>query len=82
LQNIGSLPPTDYTTVKYEDLCAEPALQITRVLHSLGIQAGDASAYHELIAPRRLDLLPEVARRQQSIGRKLQRYCTYHGYML
>jgi hypothetical protein len=80
LKNIASLPKADYLSLKYEDLCRDPESQITRILQFLGLNAAACPAYDPLIAPRQLSLLPEIARRQTYILRKLHPYCVYFGY--
>jgi hypothetical protein len=82
LHNIGSLLDADYIAVTYEDLCAEPETQVARILQFLGIQPRASVAYDALVAPRHLGLLPELARRQKGICRKLQPYADYSGYVM
>jgi Sulfotransferase domain len=82
LYNIGSLLEADYIAVTYEDLCAEPETQVARILQFLGIQPRASVAYDALVAPRHLGLLPELARRQKHICRKLQPYADYSGYVM
>jgi Sulfotransferase family len=82
LQHIGSLLNTDYISVKYENLCEDPGTHVARILQFLGLHHSASSAYNALVAPRHLDLLPELVRRRHSSCRKLQAYCTYCGYIV
>jgi hypothetical protein len=80
LQNIDSLPKTDYVSVRYEDLCNEPEETILKILGFLGLDQQSTLAYNTLIKPRPIKLLPEVQGKYEQIRQKLQPYFAYHGY--
>lgn len=80
LQNIDSLPKTDYVSVRYEDLCNEPEETILKILGFLGLKQRSNLAYNTLIKPRPVKLLPEVQGKYEQIRQKLQPYFVYHSY--
>lgn len=80
LQHVGSLPETDYVSVRYEDLCEDPETIVVRILEFLGLKPAVSLAYDTFIEPRPVDLLPEVARKRYRILQRLEPYCVYHGY--
>ncbi|MEQ8971576.1 MAG: sulfotransferase [Coleofasciculus sp. C1-SOL-03] len=80
LQNVDSLPNTDYVSVKYEDICHHPKATIFSILQFLGLQSKADLAYETLIEPRSLNLLPEVQRKYKHICQELKPYLSYHGY--
>lgn len=81
LKNVGKLPNTHYFSIRYEDLCESPDTTMLSLLRSLGVEPYPVLTYDALIAPRPVRLLPEVARKRTSICKRLEAYCTYHGYM-
>jgi len=80
LQHVGSLPETDYVSVRYEDLCNDPEANVARILEFLDLKPMASMAYDTLIRPRPVDLLPEVARKRHKILQRLEPYCVYHSY--
>ena len=80
LENVGSLPNTDYLSVRYEDLCNEPEEIILKILGFLRLEPKVTLAYDTLIEPRPTKLLPEVQGKYEQIRQKLQPYFAYHGY--
>jgi hypothetical protein len=80
VENIGSLLNTEAISVTYENLCADPAMHVARILQFLGLPRSAPLADDALVAPRHLELLPELVPRQHSICRKLQPYCACCGY--
>ena len=77
LKNIGSLPKTDYISVRYEDLCENPETNVVRILEFLGLEQNATLSYEALIKPRPIELLEEVKRRQSSILKRLASYLAY-----
>jgi len=82
LENINSLPTTDYISIKYEDLCQSPESTILKVLEFLQLEAKTTVDYDNLIATRPLKLLPEVQNSYDEICRKLQLYLVHCGYQV
>jgi hypothetical protein len=82
LRNIGAFPAQDYVSVRYEDLCAQPERTITTILDTLGMKPNTALPYDSLIQVRNGSLLPEVARHQGVIRRRMQPYFDHFGYTL
>lgn len=80
VEHIGSLPSSDYVSIRYEDLCADPVGTMERVNSFLAMEPVQPIAYEQLIAPRPTQLLPEVGRHQYAIQQKLRPYYTYHCY--
>ncbi|MEG4836731.1 sulfotransferase [Microcoleus sp. B9-D4] len=80
LENIRSLPTTDYISIKYEDLCQSPESTILKVLEFLQLEAKTTVDYERSIAPRPVNLLPEVENSYDEICRKLQPYLVHCGY--
>ena len=80
LENVDSLPNTDYLSVRYEDLCNEPEEIILKILGFLRLEPKVTLAYDTLIEPRPTKLLPEVQGKYEQIRQKLQPYFAYHGY--
>lgn len=82
LENIQSLPATDYISIQYEDLCQAPEETIVKVLEFLGLQAAATIDYESAISPRPLKLLPEVEKSYERICTKLQPYLLHFGYQV
>ncbi len=80
LQRVQELPEQDYLSIKYEDVCQAPRNNITNILNFLGLEAKVDLDYENLIAPRPLNLLPEVENNQEQMRQQLQPYFKYHGY--
>ncbi|MEG3850714.1 sulfotransferase [Microcoleus sp. herbarium19] len=82
LENIQSLPTTDYISIKYEDLCQSPESTILKVLEFLQLEAKTTVDYDKELAPRPVKLLPEVENSSDEICRKLQPYLVHCGYQV
>lgn len=80
LENINSLPKTDYISLGYEELCQFPEQTIVKILNFLGLQAEAVLEYDKLIEKRPIQLLPEVSRKYSEICQKLEPYLNYFGY--
>lgn len=81
LQNIHSLRSTDYTSLRYEDLCENPDKAVMEILTFLGFNPDPSVlGFDDQIHPRPLRLLPEVERKYEHIRKKLQSYIAYCGY--
>lgn len=79
LENIHLLK-NDYISIKYEDLCQNPETIIQKILDFLQLEAKAEIDYESTIAPRPLQLLPEVQRNYNEIHQKFQSYLVYCGY--
>lgn len=80
VDKIEKMSPTNYISVKYEDLCQEPRLYIQKILNFLGLEPQVKLDYHNLISPRPLQLLPQVETERDRIYQQLQTYCQMHNY--
>ena len=80
LDNIELLSSSDYTSVKYEDLCKSPEATIFKILEFLELEPTANLNYEQLIKPRPVNLLPEIERNYHKICQKLKPYLTYHDY--
>ncbi|MBE9171086.1 sulfotransferase [Pleurocapsales cyanobacterium LEGE 06147] len=80
LENIDSLPKTNYISVRYEDLCNEPKTTILKIVEFLELELKATLDYENSIEPRPLKLLPEVERKYDEICQKLKPYLDYQGY--
>lgn len=80
LENIGSLPPSDYISLRYEDLCTQPDQTRAMILEFLG--QNSEGSWQELIKPRPQSLLPELEARYAGIQQKFLPYLTHLHYEL
>jgi len=80
IENIDSLPKTDYLCVRYEELSQEPEKVVQSVLNFLELQPNSPLAYDMLVESRPLRLLPEVAKNYDKLHQELQAYFDYFGY--
>ncbi|MUL35987.1 sulfotransferase family protein [Gloeocapsopsis dulcis] len=80
LDNINSLESKDFISVKYEELCIEPDITISKILKFLSIEQNLAQNCKTQIQPRGVKLLPEVNRRTNYICRHLKPYMSQFGY--
>lgn len=80
LENVPRLPDDQYISIRYEDLCQRPDTVMDTVLDALGLRPARQVEYASMVQPRPLNLLPDVARKQQKIQRRLEPYLTSLGY--
>ena len=80
LQNIEQLSTTDYLSIRYEDICQNPAENIQEILSFLNLESKVNLDYSSLISPRPLQLLPQVEKASPVIKYKLKDYFGYHQY--
>jgi len=80
LDNVNSLPAGAYSTTRYEDLCADPNGEMSRILKSLGVEPAGSVDFRKAIAPRPLELLPEIQEIAESVLSRFRRVLSYHGY--
>jgi LPS sulfotransferase NodH len=80
LENVGSLPDTDYISVRYEALCERPTDVVRTVLSFLGVAEQRGVDYEAMIRTRPSPLVPEVARNRTAILRRLEAYLVFCGY--
>lgn len=74
LRHINSLPESDYTSLKYEDLCQDPQGTLNSLFDFLSIHPEINPLDQITVQPRHSPLLPEIERNQDRIKKKL------HGY--
>lgn len=77
LRDVQALPADRHVSIRYEDLCAHPDVEVARILDRLGLPTAPAR-----VPPRdnQSAVLPEVARYQSVIARKLRPYMDRPGY--
>ncbi|NEP59440.1 MAG: sulfotransferase, partial [Symploca sp. SIO2G7] len=80
IENIDSLPETDYICVRYEELSQEPEKVVLSVLDFLELQPKSPLSYDMLVESRPLRLLPKVAKNYDKLYQELQSYFDYFGY--
>jgi sulfotransferase family protein len=79
VDHVGALPPEDHISVRYEDLCADPASAIGRSLRFLGLPESPEIPYRDFIRVRERRRAPEGER--AFLRRlRLQPYLAYCGY--
>lgn len=80
IQNIESLPRSEYVSFSYEDLNASPK-DIFRSIYDLtGVEPRLEVPFDEHIRPRPMRLLPTLARDEEKLRRKFQDVMVYLGY--
>lgn len=80
LQHTGSLPPEDYISIRYEDLCEMPEATVASILSFLGLSLPGPDVSGSLIDRRPLSLLPEVERQAAAIREQLRPYSLRYQY--
>ena len=80
MENIDQLPEQDYISIRYEDLCAEPASTIKQIMAFANIEDRSNLDYSQVIKARSLNLLPGVQKRARQIHHRSRAYFDYHGY--
>jgi hypothetical protein len=80
VEHIGSLGPTDYVSVTYEELCQGPDATMQRIAGFLGVSLQRKDSYCSRIEPRPPKLLSQVRRKYRQISQRLAPYLNYHGY--
>ena len=80
LKQIRKLPPQDYFSVRYEDLCENPDQTIKGILSFLQVDKNRNIDFKGFIKPRRLSLDSDVAKKRKLIYRLMQNYFKEFGY--
>ena len=80
LEHIDALPPEDYISVRYEDMCAAPEATIASILQFLRLSQPGPDLSGSMIDRRPLHLLPEVERQVPHIREQLQSYNQRYHY--
>lgn len=78
LTHIHQLPASDFTAIRYEDLCTQTTPTITQILHTLNLPT--PPSLPSRLTPRDLPLLPETARLQHYITTTTAAYRTALSY--
>jgi len=79
LDHVAALPETDHISIRYEDLCRDPAAVVGRSLAFLGLPAQPEIPYRDFIRVRERRRAPEGER--AFLRRlRLEPYLTYCGY--
>ena len=79
-KNIESLPPNEYVSVRYEDLCENPAGLLTGIMDLAGVKPRFEVSYDDHIRPRSMRLLPTLTRDEQKLRTKFRDVMGYLGY--
>lgn len=78
LKNIEKLNPTDYISIKYEDLCTNPNLFISEILEFLNVESKiDFSKY---ISPRNININSRIKSFEKYIKSKMKYYYKEFNY--
>lgn len=80
LRHVAALPEHRVAELRYEDLCADPAATLQRVLHDLGQPARDTGSVADIVAPRPLPVDPMIHRLRGAIFRLMRPYYERFGY--
>lgn len=80
VENIDRIPPSDYLSIRYEDLCAKPDQFVTSILEFARLDRSAAKYPETRPAPRQADLLPEVKWYRDVIRKKTAPYMMKYGY--
>jgi hypothetical protein len=79
LDHVGALPETDHISIRYEDLCRDPAAVVGRSLSFLGLPEKPEVPYRDFIRVRERRRPPEGER--AFLRRlRLEPYLAYCGY--
>jgi DNA-directed RNA polymerase subunit N (RpoN/RPB10) len=81
LKSIRGVSCGDRIDVRFETLCRRPNETIARILEYLGV-AGDDVDYRKMIGTHSSRVLPEIARRRDSVVARLGEYASTVGYDL
>lgn len=81
LKNIDALPPQDYISITYEQLCAQPQQTLDRIMQALGETTTDLDAA-KLISPRDIPIDPTIQKLAPYIKRVMRPYCDAFGYTI
>jgi hypothetical protein len=81
LRSWPMIPPSDRIDVTYERLCQDPDAGVTKILHHLGVRAGECS-HRRSAAPRDVQVAGPVVAKRDLIARKLNEYGSTVGYDL
>jgi hypothetical protein len=80
IQNIESLPPADYVSLRYEDLCDNPKTHFPAIFDIAGVKPRVEVPLDQHIGPRPLKLLPTLVRDKEKLRKKFQDINGYLGY--
>lgn len=80
LDNVSQLPPDDYVSIRYEDLCRDPNATIRGILDWLDLKEPSPYDYATLIQPRESPLLKEIDSHRDLIARRLRAYFEWFDY--
>jgi hypothetical protein len=80
LEYTGALPPEDYISIRYEDLCETPESTVSNILEFAGLRPQGPDISGSLIDRRPLSLLPEVQRQATAIREQLRPYSLRYQY--
>jgi hypothetical protein len=78
LENIHTLDPSTFISIRYEDLCESSESVMFKILKFLGLEP--SCSWKTEVKPRRQQLLPELTSRFNLIRQKLQPYFAHFNY--
>lgn len=82
LDHHKSLPPGDYISVQYEQLCREPDAIMKKITDFAEVHPSESIRYADQIAPREPRILPEVLKRFRAVRGRLRPYLEFQQYTL
>jgi len=80
LENISKIDNEDYITLKYEDLCEKPDIEIEKIIKFLKIKPEGKINYSKKIKKRNVELIKELKILTPYIQKKLYKYNKYFNY--
>lgn len=80
LNHVEALPPGQHLSLRYEDLCEDPAAALGRILGFVGKADHSGQMEDTWIRPRSDALLPEVEEHRDWIRFQTRVYCRWMGY--
>jgi hypothetical protein len=79
-ENIDRIPKEDWTSLRYEDLCANPRRTIEGLLAFLKVSPETVLPWDSMIAARDPELLPEITQSRHELLKPFRPYLSAHGY--
>lgn len=79
VEEVRGFPADHYVSLRYEDLCNDPRVQIGRIFDFLGLQPQQEIAF-DTIQPRQQKLTQEIEANKDRLRARLAPYLAYNGY--
>ena len=81
IENIESIDKEDYVSIRYEDLCEKPNMEIEKIMDFLKLKPETRTDLKELIQPRNITILKELKDKEEIIKEKMREYMKLWGYL-